>query len=315
MRTDLTSAELLKSDYFTVYGAYEDYLYLINSSEYTRKAYLSNFRRYYLWCEAEQITDIYNQMKVKAYLIYRVKQGAKWQTMNNIYSAMRKLFREVLNTDWSFKKLPRAKKERHLPEILSKQDIQKLIIGCTKNIKHQTMIITLYCTGMRVGEMRKIKIKDILSDRHQIRIIKGKGSKDRYIDIPEILIEVLRKYYKAKRPIDYLFYGKYKTQMISVSAVRWAIKESKKRMKIHKKASTHTLRHCYATHHLESGTDLVYLQQNLGHKHLKTTARYIHLCKERYQHINHPIKQMKLPMLKGIKIQSEKSSEVMAKDT
>jgi len=297
MNKELTSEELLKSDYFTVYRAYEDYLYLINCSEYTRKAYLSNFRRYYLWCESKNITDIYHQMQVKAYLIHRVKNGAKWQTMNNIYSAMRKLFREVLNTEWSFKKLPRAKRERHLPEILSKEEVQKLIEGCRKNIKHQTIIITLYSTGMRVGELRKLQLRDILSDRLQIRVIKGKGGKDRYIDIPKILLEVLRKYYVLNKPKEYLFYGKYKTQMISVSAVRWAIRESKKRMKIQKKASTHTLRHCYATHHLESGTDLVYLQQNLGHKHLKTTARYIHLCKERYQHINHPIKQMKLPLL------------------
>ena len=284
-------------DFIKVYKSYEDYLYLINVSEYTRKAYLSNFRRYYLWCREEKIENIYDQMEVREYLIHRVKTGAKWQTMNNIYSAMRKLFKEVLNIEWSFKKLPRPKKERHLPEILSKQEIQKLIFGCKNNIKHQTIIITLYSTGMRVGEMRKLKIKDILSERKQIRIIKGKGAKDRYIDIPDLLIDVLRKYYLAVQPQEYLFFGKYKTQMISVSAVRWAIRMAKKRMNIHKKASTHTLRHCYATHHLESGTDLVYLQQNLGHKHLKTTARYIHLCKERYQHINHPIKEMILPIL------------------
>lgn len=290
------------SEFIKVYTAYEDYLYLINVSEYTRKAYLSNFRNYYRWCRKEKIEDIYNQLEVRAYLIFRVKNGAKWQTMNNIYSAMRKLFKEVLNLEWSFKKLPRPKKERHLPEILSKQDIQKLLLGCKNNIKHQTIIITLYSTGMRVGELRKLKIKDILSERKQIRIIKGKGAKDRYIDIPDLLIEVLRKYYLTVQPKEYLFFGKYKTQMISVSAVRWAIRMAKKRMGIDKKASTHTLRHCYATHHLESGTDLVYLQQNLGHKHLKTTARYIHLCKERYQHINHPIMQMQLPMLQKEKM-------------
>ena len=289
--------EIEDHDFIKVYKSYEDYLYLINVSEYTRKAYLANFRIYYKWCQKEKIENIYDQMEVRAYLIHRVKTGAKWQTMNNIYSAMRKLFKEVLNIEWSFKKLPRPKKERHLPEILSKQEIQKLIIGCKNNIKHQTIIITLYSTGMRVGEMRKLKIKDILSERKQIRIIKGKGAKDRYIDIPDLLIDVLRKYYLAVQPVEYLFFGKYKTQMISVSAVRWAIRMAKRRMNIHKKASTHTLRHCYATHHLESGTDLVYLQQNLGHKHLKTTARYIHLCKERYQHINHPIKEMILPIL------------------
>ena len=198
---------------------------------------------------------------------------------------MRKLFREVLNIEWSFKKLPRAKRERHLPELISQADVEKLILGVSKNIKHQTILITLYASGMRVGELRKLTIQDILSDRNQIRIIKGKGGKDRYVNIPTLLIEVLRIYYKSQKPKHYLFFGRYKENMISVSAVRWAIGKSKKRMNINKKASTHTLRHCYATHHLECGTDLVYLQMNMGHKHLKTTARYIHLCKERYQHI------------------------------
>jgi site-specific recombinase XerD len=210
---------------------------------------------------------------------------------------MRKLFREVLEIEWSFKKLPRSKKERHLPEILSTEEVQRIIKGCENNIKHQAIMITLYATGMRVGELRKLRIEDILSDRNQIRIIKGKGGKDRYINIPEVLILVLREYYKHKRPKEYLFYGKYKNNPITVSAVRWAMRQSKERIKIRKKGSPHTMRHCYATHHLESGTDLVYLQQNLGHKHLKTTARYIHLCQHRYQHITHPIDQMELPML------------------
>lgn len=298
MTKHLTAEELVKSDYYTVYSAYEDYLYLINVSEYTRKAYLSNFRRYYLYCESEEIKDVYDQMMVKAYLVHRVKNGAKWQTMNNIYSAMRKLFREVLNVEWSFKKLPRAKRERHLPELISQAEVEKLILGVSKNIKHQTILITLYATGIRVGELRKLTINDVFSDRNQIRIIKGKGGKDRYVNIPDLLIEVLRIYYKSQKPKHYLFFGRYKENMISVSAVRWAIGQSKKRMNINKKASTHTLRHCYATHHLECGTDLVYLQMNMGHKHLKTTARYIHLCKERYQHIKHPVSLMKLPMLK-----------------
>ena len=102
MIVQLSPEELVNSDYSTVSTAYENYLYLINCSQYTRSAYLSNFRRYYLWCVEEKVTDIYDQMIVKAYLIHRVKQGAKWQTMNNIYSAMSKLFREVLNkTDTS----------------------------------------------------------------------------------------------------------------------------------------------------------------------------------------------------------------------
>ena len=299
-RSLLEPEELIQAGYTTVYKAYEDYMLLINCAEATIKTYLSNFRLYKQWCDKERVNNIYLQMQVKSYLVYRVKNGAKWQTMNNIYSAMRKLFREVLMLDWSFRKLPRSKKEVHLPELISQLDVIKLIEGASKNLKHQTMIITLYSTGLRAGELQKLKLTDIDSDRLQIKINKGKGAKDRYVQIPAILINVLRYYYKICRPTIYLFNGKKKGNYISVSAIRWAIKQSKKKMKIHKKVSTHTLRHCYATHHLESGTDLVFLQLNMGHKHLKTTARYIHLCKERYQHIKHPIVNMELSLFQKI---------------
>ncbi|HRN74137.1 MAG TPA: tyrosine-type recombinase/integrase [Ginsengibacter sp.] len=283
-RSFLTPKQLIDSDFQTVHEAYKDYMLLKNYSESTINAYLSNFRKYHEWCTDQKLQDIYDQMQVREYLLYRVQQGAKWQTMNNIYSAMRKLFREVLQIDWSFRKLPRPKKERTLPELISKTDVAKLIKGCEYNLKHQTIVITLYATGMRAGELSRLKITDIDSDRLQIRIRKGKGAKDRYIQIPSVLIKILRRYFKKYRPIEYLFNGRKRGSQISLSAMRWAIRKSRERMKISKNVSPHTLRHCYATHHLESGTDLVYLQQNLGHKHLKTTARYIHLCNRRYQH-------------------------------
>src|SRR5690606_38001743 len=286
-RSFLTPNQLLESDFQTVHEAYKDYMLLKNCSESTVNTYLCNFRKYHEWCIDQGVCQEYDQMQVREYLLYRVGQGAKWQTMNNIYSAMRKLFREVLEIDWSFKKLPRPKKERTLPQLISKEDVGKLIKGCEHKLKHQTIIITLYDTGMRAGELRRLKITDIDSDRLQIRIRKGKGSKDRYIQIPSALIKILRTYFKKYRPKEYLFNGRKRGSQISLSAMRWAIRMSKERMKIKKKVSPHTLRHCYATHHLESGTDLVYLQQNLGHKHLKTTARYIHLCNTRYQHIHH----------------------------
>ena len=306
--------ELTKAGYDRISKAYEDRLYLLNYATSTRTTYLSNFRRYYEYCLVHDVKKIYDQDSVKAYLIHRVRQGAKWQTMNSIYSAMRKLFKEVLDLPWSFRKLPRPRKERQLPEIISKEDVQSLIEGCSANIKHQTILITLYATGMRVGELTRLRAEDILSDRMQIRIRRGKGAKDRYINIPPVLIDVLRTYYRATQPADHLFFGRTKDRPISLSSIRWALRESKRRMKIPKKVSPHTLRHCYATHHLESGTDLVYLQQNLGHKHLKTTARYIHLCQERYQHINHPIDKMALPLL-GSRMPSEESLPTTEKPT
>jgi integrase/recombinase XerD len=278
-------------EYDQVYKSYEDYMLLKNYSSFTISAYLSNYRRYHQWCMENSAQEEYKQETVKEYLVYRVRQGAKWQTMNNIYSAMRKLFREVLNLEWSFKKLPRARKERHLPELISRQEVLRLIQAC-EHLKHQALLVTLYATGMRAGELSRLKLGDIDGDRLQMRIRKGKGAKDRYIIIPAELIQYLRVYYKVYRPQQYLFNGKRKGDCLAVGSMRWPIRQAKKKLGMRKKISPHTLRHCYATHHLETGTDLVFLQQNLGHKHLKTTARYIHLCKQRYQHIHHPIVDM-----------------------
>ena len=284
----LEPKDLINSTFDVVSNAYQEYMLLKNFSQATISAYLSNFRRYNQWCTQNDIDRIYHQDHVKAYLIYRVRNGAKWQTMNNIYSAMRKLFRDVLDLEWSYKKMPRPKKERHLPELISKQEIAGLIDNC-KMLKHKVILITLYATGVRSAELCQIKLSDIDSNRNQIRIVKGKGSKDRYVNIPPELIIILRHYYRVYKPAIYLFNGRVKGSMMSVSSLRWPIREARKRLKLIKKVSPHTFRHCYATHHLEGGTDLVFLQKNLGHKHLRTTIRYIHLCNQRYQHIHHPL--------------------------
>lgn len=279
---------LINRGYGFIAQEYENYMLLKNYSQATITTYLSNYRLYNQWCVDEGVEEIYTQDQVREYLLYRVKNGAKWQTMNNIYSAMRKLFREVLEIEWSFKKLPRPRKERTLPELISRIEVQRLIQGCV-NLKHKAILVTIYSAGLRAGELRNLKITDIDSERLQLRIRKGKGAKDRYVQIPMELIVYLRKYYLQYKPENYLFYGRKRAGQISFSAIRWAIRQSKRRQGLQKQISPHTLRHCYATHHLETGTDLVYLQKNMGHKHLKTTARYIHLCKERYQHIYHPI--------------------------
>jgi site-specific recombinase XerD len=283
--------------YEKVYRMYEDYMLLKNYSIHTIKAYLSNFTAYHQWCAKQKHKDIYNQYTVRSYLVELTRKGKKWQTINNHYSAMRKLFREVLELEWQVKKLPRPRKERHLPEIISKQQVLRLIASC-KHLKHKALLVVLYATGMRAGEVSRLKLIDIDSERLQLRVRKGKGAKDRYIQIPKELIEYLRVYYKKYKPQEYLFNGRKKGSPLQVSSMRWPIRQAKKRLNLQHKISPHTLRHCYATHHLELGTDLVFIQQNLGHKHLKTTARYIHLCNNRYQHIHHPIVDI-LPALKS----------------
>ena len=155
------------------------------------------------------------------------------------------------------------------------------------------MLLTfIYVTGVRLSEAIHMRIDDVDGNRKQIRISKGKGNKDRYVLIPDVLLELLRTYYLRERPEEYLFNGKTKGKPFSQRAVQWTLQEAKKNAGIKRPGGIHTLRNCYATHHLEGGTDLVFLQEQMGHKQLKTTIRYIGLCVERHRYVQHPINGM-----------------------
>ena len=131
-------------------------------------------------------------------------------------------------------------------------------------------------------------------------MVKGKGSKDRYVEMPACLLTLLRQYYLSYRPEVYLFNGKTGGQPWAVRTAQWAIKNAKKRAGISQEATAHVFRHCYATHHLESGTNLVFLKEQMGHNDLKTTSKYIRLCKPYYRQVEHPIAGMDITYHRGI---------------
>ena len=257
----------------------------------TRKAYASALCQFFKYRDREGMTGPLNQEEARKYILYRYQQGKKWQTINGDYSAMHKLFREVLDLPWDIKKLPRPRKERSLPKILSQKEVIQIIEAGTI-FKHQVFMAFLYGSGLRLSEALNLYITDIDGERKQIRVEKGKGAKDRYVIIPECLLLLLRQYYRMYHPIKYLFNGQRPGSQFSIRGAQAAIAEARIEAGITRRASAHTFRHCYATHHLENGTDIVYLQQQLGHKHLKTTARYIHLCREQFHRINHPLANM-----------------------
>jgi site-specific recombinase XerD len=265
---------------------------LKNFSKKTIRTYIQICYQFVNWWRTspDDLGDMSSEV-VRKYLIKRFDDGKDWQTVNSDYSAIQNFFKNVLMVEWHLKKLPRPMKEKKLPSILSKEDVIK-IIEATPTFKQQVLLTFIYVTGARLNEAIGVKIEDIDSNRMQVRINKGKGAKDRFILIPQELIELLREYFKKYKPKDYLFHGKTPGQPYSPRAVQLTMQQAKKAVRITKKASIRTLRNCYATHHLEGGTDLVYLQEQMGHKQLKTTIRYIGLCVERHRYIKHPISGM-----------------------
>jgi integrase/recombinase XerD len=267
---------------------FEEFMILKNFSKRTIKTYMQIVRQFVGWFEKNHPGSPMSDDIVRKYLLFRFSQNKDWQTVNSDYSAIQKWFKNVLMLPWSLRKLPRARKEKKLPSILSKEDVVK-IIEAAATFKQQVLLTFIYVTGARLSETINVKIEDIDSHRMQVRINQGKGNKDRFIILPQILIDLLREYYKREKPEVYLFNTKVKAQAYNPRSVQLAMQQAKKKAKITKKGSIHTLRNCYATHHLESGTDLLYLQEQMGHKNLRTTIRYIGLCVQRHRYIKHPI--------------------------
>jgi len=267
------------------------HLTLKNYSKATIRAYRSALGQFLKWRVQENMEGPFTQVQCRAYILFRYKQGRKWQTINGDYSALMRFYREILQQSWDVDHIPRPRKERSLPPILSEQEVKRLIENGS-TFKHQVFMSLLYATGLRLSESLGLRLRDIDGDRLQLRVQRGKGAKDRYVSFPRCLLELLRSYYKIYRPEEYLFNGKVRGAQWAMRSAQWSIQRAKDRIGLHRQVSPHVFRHCYATHHLERGTNLVYLKAQLGHKHLKTTSKYIHLCKEYRHQVFHPIAGM-----------------------
>ncbi|MBK8242601.1 MAG: tyrosine-type recombinase/integrase [Saprospiraceae bacterium] len=272
---------------------YRSFMVLKNFSPRTIKTYVSILDYFFRYCELHFPNEVMNDDLVRKYLLHRFDAGCCWQTVNSDYSAIQKFYKNVVFLEWSLKKLPRPRKEKPLPTIFSKEDIVKIIESAT-TFKQQILLTFIYVTGARLSEAVFLKIDDIDGSRCQIRINGGKGAKDRLILVPAQFIQTLREYYKKIKPEIYLFNGATKGVPYAPRTLQYTLQQAKRLARITKKGSIHTLRNCYATHHLESGTDLVFLQEQMGHKNLRTTIRYIGLCVERQRYINHPIESMQI---------------------
>jgi len=197
-------------------------------------------------------------------------------TVNMGYSALKFFYIKVLNKPWNVEKLVRIKERRRLPVVLSPEEV-KSIFDATENIKHKAILMTIYSAGLRVSEACNLKITDIDSKNMQIFIREGKGKKDRYTLLSKSNLEILREYWKEYRPKEFLFSGRYRTDAITSRSVQRIFEKARRKVGISKHASVHTLRHSFATHLLDAGTDICYIQRLLGHTRITTTTIYLHL--------------------------------------
>lgn len=224
--------------------------------------------------------------RYQVYLIEERKLSAS--SLNVTVSALRFLYRQTLNRYDVGDRIHLARREKRLPIVLSVDEVMQFLRSAT-NLKDQAILLTLYAAGLRVSEVCQLRLADIDSQRMTIRIEQGKGGKDRYVMLSPQLLTVLRKYFQKYRPSQWLFPGQHNTKPTSPATVRIIFRKACLASGIRKRVTPHTLRHTFATHLLEMGTDLRTIQLLLGHRSISTTAIYTHIAIHKVSEIRSPL--------------------------
>jgi integrase/recombinase XerD len=267
---------------------YLEKLKLKRYSESTIRTYTGAFRDFINYYGKKDLQEISGE-DIKTYLLYLVeKRKVSVSFQNQVINAIKFYFEKVLGgTRMNYITIDRPLREKALPSVLSEEEVIR-IINSLSNVKHKAILLTIYSAGLRISELINLKIKDIDSNRKAIIIKGAKGKKDRNSILSEKLLLFLREYFKQYKPKVWLFEGQAGEQY-SESSIQHVFRKACQDAKIMKKATVHTLRHSFATHLLERGTDLRYIQELLGHSSSKTTEIYTHITHKGMDQVKSPL--------------------------
>jgi len=218
--------------------------------------------------------------------------GYSYSMMKQLLASVSFLYEEVLNEDIDFDFHFKMKKPSRIPVVLSVQEVERFLHSF-RNLKHKALFTLMYSAGLRVGEVLNLTLADIDSDRMQICIKQGKGKKDRYAILSEKVLGMLREYEKAFQPTTFLFEGQNGGKY-SASSIQALMRKHRTICGIKKKATPHTLRHSFATHLLDNGTDIRIIQQLLGHRYIAATQIYTHVSSRMLQNVLSPIEKLEI---------------------
>ncbi|MBI9036139.1 MAG: tyrosine-type recombinase/integrase [Bacteroidales bacterium] len=277
-------------DYKSCPDTYLRTLFLNNYSENTIRTYYSLFLRFINCYKAttQDEIDQFDSSNINQYhdlMVQSGKYGYTW--MNQSINAIKFYYVKVLKRKLEFDHIIRPKQQKKLPRVWTKKEIHQ-IINSIDNLKHRAIISLIYCGGLRVGEVLNLETRDIIVDQMLMHIRGAKGKKDRYTLLAHSSLKLLREYYKEYKPKKHLFDGQYGGKY-SASSVRKVFHTALVNAKMTYKGHLHDLRHSFATHLLESGVDLRYIQEILGHSSSKTTEIYTHVCNKNFSQIINPL--------------------------
>jgi integrase/recombinase XerD len=291
-RALIISTHPLSKENLEAFRKYQELLILKGYSQKTFHTYTNEFHLLLRLLKGVAVQSL-ERKHVQAYLLWLIlKKGYSQEHCHTAVNALKFYFEKVEGRQHEFYDLPRPRKPQKLPQVLSEEEVVQLIHQ-TQNLKQKALLMTSYSAGLRVSELISLKVKNIDSGRMTILIEQGKGRKDRFVPLSTKLLEVLRQYYQKYTPKEYLFENEQGAPL-STRTAQAILHQAKEAAGIHKRGSIHLLRHSYATHLLEAGTDIRYIQAFLGHGNLKTTMRYTHVSKLKIETIQSPLDRLNL---------------------
>jgi len=266
---------------------YTKLLVRLRYSENTKKIYTSYFREFINHFPDLSIGELTDEhiRKFQDYLINDKKVATN--TQNQAINAIKFYYEKVLGGEKKYYPIDRPRKDYILPDILSKEEVAKMI-KMTRNPKHKCLLAVIYSGGLRRSEAINLKTVDIDSDRMLIKVRGGKGRKDRYVQLAKSTLSLLDEYYLREKPVVWVFEGRERRQYSATSVVN-VVKAAARRAGVTKRVYPHILRHSIATHQIEQGINLRYIQEWLGHASSKTTERYTHVAENNFKNIKNPI--------------------------
>jgi integrase/recombinase XerD len=269
---------------------YVDRMVLQKLSNSTITTYRNEFLQLLQLLKTKNVQDLTAE-DLKRYMLHCAeKLKLSENTLHSRLNALKYYYEQILKREKFFWEIPRPKRPIQLPKLLNEDELRKLF-NALSNKKHKAMLFTAYSAGLRVSEIVNLKIRDIDSKRMQIFIERAKGKKDRYVNLSPVLLDILRKYiskYKPK-PKEYLFESEQTLTTYPVRTVQQIFAKAKQKAGILKDVGIHSLRHSFATHLLDKGTDIKFIKDLLGHFDIKTTERYLHVSKQKLVNIVSPL--------------------------
>ncbi len=250
----------------------------------TIKSYINIIEKFLI--EMQKSSFNHTEKDVRKYLLNLMGKNYKRETIRLTIAGIKFYLRNVEKKNIDFSSIPLPKRKKKLPKVVEKNEIKKMI-EITKNLKHKLIIMLAYSSGLRVSELTNLKVQDLDTINNTLMVREGKGSKDRLTIFSENLKEFLLKYLCEKKESKYLFPGR--KGRLTVKSVQKIIDNAAKKAKINRKITPHMLRHSFATHLLEQGTDLRYIQNLLGHSDVKTTQIYTKVSKVKLKEIKNPL--------------------------